>query len=424
MLEILLIFAIVMIAIRLNFSLGNGFLIGTVCMGLVFGMPFSGILQSVLGTLVQANTIALCTIVSLILILSHSMEEIGQMTRLMDRYQGLVNHHLLNLIVFPALIGLLPMPGGTVFSAPMVKNLGRRLDLSGARLSYINYWFRHIWEYCWPLFPGVLLATTLSGIDIWTFAALLSPLTVAALGFGCWPLRNLKNAGPEISPPVASNDGRMKAFLYELQPILLVIGMGLGLQATLNFLPQRLASGIPGESGMIISLLLAIGWVWHRNRMTGSQWRGLVFRREMAAMIYMIVGILMFKGVLQDSGAAQVVSRELIQLKIPLFLIVIVLPMLVGAVCGITVAFVGTTFPVLVSLIVSSGQGGLMPAYVMLAMVSGFTGVLFSPLHLCLVLSNQYFGITPAGVHRYLIYPCMGVMISACIYFAILQAVN
>ena len=87
------------------------------------------------------------------------MELAGQMQRLLENFRGLITNIRINLIIFPALIGLLPMPGGAIFSAPMVKDLGRKSGFSGDKLSFVNYWFRHIWEYCWPLYPGVLLAT-------------------------------------------------------------------------------------------------------------------------------------------------------------------------------------------------------------------------------------------------------------------------
>ena len=70
------------------------------------------------------------------------------------------------LVIFPVLIGLLPMSGGAILSAPMVKSMGMHHKQYGAHLSYINYWFRHIREYGWPLYPGILLATALSGVDL------------------------------------------------------------------------------------------------------------------------------------------------------------------------------------------------------------------------------------------------------------------
>ena len=422
--KILLVFVLILLAIRRKLSLGNAFVIGAICLGLIFGMRPLGILTSMLLALTHLKTLSLAAVVSLILVLSHSLEAAGQMARLLDRFQGLVRHAGLNLIVFPALIGLLPMPGGAIFSAPMVKNLGQRRQIPGAKLSYVNYWFRHIWEYWWPLYPGVLLTTTMAGIDLWTFVVFLFPLTIAAFVLGYWPLRAVSATRSESAENTgsATADRRrgLRAFLYELQPILLVIVLGLGLGAVLTPLLEPLKLNISKELGLIVALLLAIGWVWHSNRLTGEQRRSILLRRELLVMVYMVASIMIFEEILRSSQAAQAISTELIQWKIPLFSIAIILPMLVGLVCGITIAFVGTTFPILISLITSVGQVDAMLAYMMLAMVSGFAGVLFSPLHLCLMLSNQYFKTDLGAVYRYLLPPCCGLVLIACAYFLIL----
>lgn len=96
-------------------------------------------------------------------------------------------------------------------------------------------------------------------------------------------------------------------------------------------------------------------------------------------MIYMVSAILIFKQVLAESGAVTDVSQEMLQWHIPLVPIAMLLPFLVGAVAGITIAFVGTTFPILISLIQAFGQTHLMLPYLMLALASGFAGVLLSP---------------------------------------------
>ena len=418
--KILLIFIIVLLAIRQKLSLGNAFVIGAICLGLIFGMSLPKIALSVLMSVTHLKTLALAVIVSLILVLSHSLEAGGQMARLLDRFQGLVRHAGLNLVTFPALIGLLPMPGGAIFSAPMVKNLGQRRQLSGAKLSYVNYWFRHIWEYWWPLYPGVLLTTAMAGIDLWLFVVVLFPLTIAAVFFGYWPIRFLTERPQEGDATTGAKDSNPGSFFYELQPILLVIVLGLGLGAALSPLLEPRGLTVSKEIGLIVALLLAIGWVWRRNQLTGEQRRKILVRRELLLMIYMVLSIMVFEQVLRDSQAAEAVSAELIRWNIPLFSIAIILPMLVGLVCGITIAFVGTTFPILISLIVSTGQGDFMLAYMMLGIVSGFVGVLFSPVHLCLMLSNQYFETSLAKVYRYLLIPCCGLLITACLYYLLL----
>jgi hypothetical protein len=115
----------------------------------------------------------------------------------------------------------------------------------------------------------------------------------------------------------------------------------------------------------------------------------------------------------------EAVSAELKNFNIPLVVVVMMLPFVVGAIVGITVAFVGSTFPILIALVVSLGKGDLLLPYLMLALVSGFMGVLLSPLHLCLQLSNKYFGASLLGMYRYLWLPSAAVLASAVLYFVL-----
>jgi len=56
----------------------------------------------------------------------------------------------------------------------------------------------------------------------------------------------------------------------------------------------------------------------------------------------------------------------------------------------------------------------------MLALVSGFVGVLLSPLHLCLLLSNAYFKTTLAPVYRLLWQLCTILFSAAGLYFVLM----
>ena len=50
----------------------------------------------------------------------------------------------------PMLIGMLPSLGGAYFSAPMVKEATSGIHMSQEEKAFINYWFRHPWEYHSP----------------------------------------------------------------------------------------------------------------------------------------------------------------------------------------------------------------------------------------------------------------------------------
>jgi integral membrane protein (TIGR00529 family) len=417
--KMILIFFLVLICIRKKLSLGNAFLLGTLFLSLLFGLKPRATLTSIFTSITDPKTLSIAAVVSLILVLSSSMELAGQMQRMLKNFQGLVSSPRLNLVIFPALIGLLPMPGGAVFSAPMVKELGMRSKLSEAQLSFVNYWFRHIWEYWWPLYPGILLTTVITEISLVAIIAVMCPFTAVALWLG---YRALKGPGSLLASH--NNDPRMRPtmwpFIKELAPILVVIFPGLGMGVLFSKLFP--AFSISKEIGLILALCLAIAWVWYQNKTPQKKILATLTNPQLLNMMYMIIGILIFKGILTDSQAAGAISLELAHMHIPLVLIAVLLPLLVGLSGGIVIAFVGSTLPILVPMIQSMGEAPFLPAYVMLILVSGFMGVMLSPMHLCFLLTNQYFGVTLRSVYRHLWLPCVSLVAAGLIYFWILHA--
>ena len=89
----------------------------------------------------------------------------------------------------------------------------------------------------------------------------------------------------------------------------------------------------------------------------------------------------------------------------PALVILFALPFLMGFATGFSMAFVGIAMPLLVPYI-GSGAGIHSQAF-LLAYVSGMAGLLLSPLHLCLVLSTEYFKARLAGVYRYILAPAL-----------------
>jgi len=413
MIRMIIVFIFVLFLIRKKLSLGHAFMLGAVGLSFFFGLQPRAMIRSMTHSIVYPKTVSLALIVSLILVLSSSMELSGQMERMLRKFRGLIKNIRVNLIIFPALIGLLPMPGGAVFSAPMVKDLGTRYDLSGDNLSFINYWFRHIWEYWWPLYPGVLLATVMADINLLNFMAFMFPITLLAVFFGYLPLKSLgQTTGND-----PSRDSNMAAwpFFKELIPILLVIIPGLGTGILFSFMFPNLS--ISKEAGLILALFGAIGWVWSTNNLTQKQIWSVIRNPQNLNMMYIVASILIFKGILEDSHAVGEISQELLRLKVPLMWIAVILPFLVGLITGLTIAFVGVTLPILIPLIHSLGETGFMLQYLMLTIVCGFSGVLLSPLHLCLILSNEYFNTRMGDVYRHLWRLCVCLMGSGIVYF-------
>jgi integral membrane protein (TIGR00529 family) len=411
-----MVFILVVICIRKKLSLGNAFILGAIFLSALFGLKPLAMLKSMVASIIDPKTLSIAVIVSLILILSNSMEMAGQMQRLLEKFQGLVSSPRLNLAIFPALIGLLPMPGGAAFSAPMVKELGTQSKLSGAQLSFVNYWFRHIWEHWWPLYPGILLTAVMTDLSLPFIMLLMCPFTIIAVWLG---YRALKKSELSRDVRVSNQPSPLRPFLKELVPIIIAIVPGLTMGVVFSTVFP--AFQISTEIGLILALCMAIGWVWYENGTSTSRIWSTLRNPRLLKMMYMIAAILIFKGILASSNAADAVGRELVQMGVPLVLIAVALPFLAGMVGGITIAFVGSALPILIPLIHSFGEAAFLPAYVMLILASGFTGVMLSPLHLCFLLSNEHFGVSMGSVYKYLWWPCAALIAASIIYFGVLH---
>jgi hypothetical protein len=72
-------------------------------------------------------------------------------------------------------------------------------------------------------------------------------------------------------------------------------------------------------------------------------------------MLLLIFTIMIFKGVLADSRAALQIRRsDLLDYRIPVFLVILILPFLSGLITGLALAYVGISFPLIIPLF----QGG------------------------------------------------------------------
>ena len=110
---------------------------------------------------------------------------------------------------------------------------------------------------------------------------------------------------------------------------------------------------------------------------------------------------MVFKGMLDASGAIEALPVFFRESGLPTVVVLFTLPFLVGLLTGLTVAFVGATFPIITAMM----GGHPDPATVTFAFASGFAGVMLSPTHLCLLLTVQYFKADLAGTYRLLYVP-------------------
>jgi integral membrane protein (TIGR00529 family) len=418
-LKVVAAFALMLGGMRMKIGLAPSILLGGVFMGLVFGMAPLTIMTTGLLALSREKFLLLAAIVGLIMVLSDGLERSGQSRRLMDALSGYLTGPRLRLVFFPALIGLLPMPGGAIFSAPMVKTMGKNMDLPPEDQALINYWFRHVWETAWPLYPGIILTVALAEIPIGTFISKTWPGVAAMFGLG-W-IFYLRRLRPEAGARTAGSGTRSApgVVVREGLPLFIAIVGAVGCETLL----ARLAPAVPFEWGVIAALLAAVAALMLANRL-GRAFVGQVLGKpSLWQMMLVVAAVFVFKDIMQAAG---IVEQMAIAAGggVALFAAAVFLPFLVGMVAGINVAFVGATFPLLLGLLHSMGLDHQILPYLVLATFAGFTGVMISPIHICFVLTCNYFGTSIGRAWRRVVAPCCCFLAVGAVYFFLLLALG
>ncbi len=374
---ILLVFVLVLIHSRWM-NLGYSLAAGSVVLALLTGMAPKDFGASFYTVFLDRGSMGLVLSIVLILVLSEALKAGGQLDRLVAESRKIFHDIRLTVFVLPALVGFLPMPGGAHFSAPMVDSVFRDLPLSQEKKSFANYWFRHVWEYIMPIYPGIVAAAALTGLE---FASLVKAnifLTLTAILAGLAITFNRKM--PVRKTAYRGSFKSVFIFLRELSPVLAVVSLAAFLKLDLN-----LALLI----GVALALILGGKGISHTP--------GIFKNGIKIDVIIMLLGILLFRNVVSDSGVVNSIALFMETNDIGVLPVIFGLSFLSGFVTGITIAFVGITFPIILTMIEPD------PWNMMFIFASGFAGVLLSPVHLCLVLSNRYFNAVFVRVYRYLI---------------------
>jgi integral membrane protein (TIGR00529 family) len=419
--KILVVFGLLLIMTRAQLPLSLSLLLGSVLIGFWMGLGPVRWGQAATSSLVNLQTISLVLIVWLIMVMSRIMKDTGHMDRVVESFTHLSTDARTTGSVMTALIGLLPMPGGALFSAPLVESSLSKHAVTGEQKTLLNYWFRHIWEYWWPLYPGVALAVALLNVETWRFMVLMAPVSFICILVGVFfilrPMGKMdEHPGDGISWPA------IKRFLWEIMPILIVVFVILMLVVLTNIIGLfGLHLKMPGTVSILPGLLVSIIWVALVNKVPFKRTMKVCIDRRILPMILLILMVMVFKGIMVESQAVYQIRQEMVAYKIPISLGIVIIPFISGLVTGLAIGFVGTSFPLIVPLIQSNNLLNFL-SFAGLAYTFGYMGMILSPLHLCFLVSKDYYHASLLKSYRQLIPPVVTVLIITIVFFLILRA--
>lgn len=414
LLKVGLVFALMLAGIRYKLGIGPSILAGSLVLGLIFGLGPVDWLITAFSALADTQFLLLLIIIEAIMILSHLLETSGQSQRIMHTLSRHLRWPRLRLAFFPALIGLLPMPGGAVFSAPMVKSASQDFSLSSMDQTLLNYWFRHLWELIWPMYPGIILAASLSNTSLLHFIGLTWPSFPVCILLGwIFFLRPHKTPLAPESERSAFSPSQEDSWKQTL-PLILAVGGTLVLQGLI----WVTALPLPSELGFILALICAIWICLGQNDISVHRVWPLLIKKHFVQMLFTLLAIFVFKEVLDQGGVVGELAQSTGSAS-ALILICILLPLIVGLISGLTLAYVGATFPLIVGILDHLGLENRI-SYLVLAMFAGYAGVLGSPLHICFLLTCEFFNVNPFSAWLRILPPSILFLATGCLYFWIL----
>jgi integral membrane protein (TIGR00529 family) len=346
-------------------------------------------IQILIKALTDETTINLLTIVALIGILGYLMQKTGETDGFIRELKPIVKKQKVLLPTIPMLLGLLPIPGGALMSAPLIDGVAKKLNVNSSGASFINVWFRHTILLIFPLEPTLILVAKLTGVNMYSIILLQIPMFVAAVLVG-YLLAIRRLPGKE-----ENGNGSAWKLLLNLSPIAVVILLNIaGLHLVLS-----LAVGI--------AVSLAIGRVRPRS-VPYTLFKGLNFD-----LILAIGGVMLFKWGIESSSLLGLIENFVRQSHLPPAVLLTVLSFSMTFAMGLLSAALGIAVALFPYLVMGNA------VYASLLFMSSFLGYLISPLHLCNVVTLNYFRENLKGLYTKLLPSALIMLIFSFVFLAL-----
>jgi hypothetical protein len=327
--------------------------------------------RGLIETLTQKDFYEVILVIYGIYLLSDTMKRSGSSQIFAKNIESLFNSRQA-IGLMPMLLGLLPMPGGAMFTAPMVKDISDENKIDRVEATAMNYWFRHSMEFFWILYPALILESALTGINLTRLLLLQLPIGLFAI-MGGWIY--FKNGKIKVKK---DKDNWISLFKSILPIIIIIIGV---------------VSSLPGW--IVVLIVSLVYTIYNKNYKDILNIRG--------ETILLLLFVFWYKNFITVSNLSNDFVGNLTLWGVSPWWIIMISPIVIGLITGITQAGFAVTMPIALSFV----EAGIIPL-VPVAITTYFfsvLGVLLSPVHLCLLLTTKYFEVSIFSVIKKIIIP-------------------
>ncbi|MFX0098176.1 MAG: DUF401 family protein [Candidatus Hodarchaeota archaeon] len=380
-------------------SIWLGLLVSSLILGL-FSMSVFNIGVAFIKASVNADNLFLCISMALIPLIGGLMEDSGQMDDLVNSIR--INKAAFNALA-PALVGLLPVAGGALISAPMVNRAAQ--ELKPESRCALNVWFRHTLFLIYPVGSTLILSAREAGIDRYMALVYLSPFLLITIILGyIFFLRPLKGKNESETTP------KREAFVKAL----IVILVTPILDISLKFIFPLEAMGIGNLSlliGVVLSTVLSLKWSGFGKEelkvttKKAKPWNFFLFM----LFIFFFLEVFYFSGI----------DDEISSYNLSPFMLLVV----IGFAFGFITGRINVPLLIIIPLYMTTYTVAIMsPLAYVIAYMSVYYGYAISPVHPCVSATLEYFNIGYGKTAKMMLYPTIVAMAILVILSFLVQA--
>ena len=381
-------FAVVLALVMLPFLLkcripsGWAILFLGVFAGIMAGFSAGEISEAFFNVFLNWSSLSSVLTVIQIALLGALMTHYGLFRRAEDALKQVLPAPKVIIMLMPSLIGVLQVPGGAALSAPFCNNIGKEMGLSNSQRSNTNVICRHLFSLFLPFSAWVIQVKDMSpGMDKRIF--MLAGMCFTAVNVAGTYLFFLRKARkPDL--PIISRSDRLRAFgtlLTVLSPILTVIVLN-----NIANLPVVLC----------VPFAILVTYILSDRKHFAKE----ILQKVNKNLAVMIVGVYFFQNIVKQMDLLMALgSNVLLGSSESVFLLgVAIIAVLFGMATGLIYVSLSVLLPIVASAF--SADSAVMTIVVFYVFCWSYIGYMFSPVHMCQLLSDKECGCTVAERYR------------------------
>lgn len=374
---VLISFSTIPILTKKKVSIGNAIWICAFILSIVSGLGVISFVEALFQVLTDLDRIKQYIVIIQVGIIGVLMKKYNFIDEIIDSLIKVVKNIRIILMLIPALIGLLVVPGGAIMSAPFIDRIGDDYNITNTNRAIINLVYRHISLNIMPYSSGLLITALLvPQISIYSVIGynLIFVIIYVLLGY-IFYIRKVEKRVIASKEPILPNLIRL---LKYTSPIYIAVILNLFFAIPFHF-------GLLANIAAIFLLDPTKGFL-----------KDIVEAINLRVLLT-IIGVYLIQTLISRMGYLNNYLMQIFSNSNTIMIGIILISVFLGVTTGISYSSLGIILPIMANLSISYSQ---MVLYTHFAYIWGFIGYFFSPLHLCQLFTCEYMNIKTPELYK------------------------